>query len=61
MTEETTRQVLPTTTGFSARRTIVALRKHKIAVTHYCDVPACPNATSIISRIAFLQMRRASC
>ena len=32
MTEETTRPVLPTATGFAARQAIVALRKHNIDV-----------------------------
>jgi AraC-like DNA-binding protein len=32
MTEETTRQVLPTATGFAARQAIAALRKRNIAV-----------------------------
>jgi AraC-like DNA-binding protein len=32
MTEETTRQVLPTATGFAARQAIAALRKRQIAI-----------------------------
>ena len=32
MTEETTRHVLPTATGFAARQAVVALRKHNIDV-----------------------------
>ncbi len=32
MVEDTTRQVLPTATGFAARQAIAALRKHNIEV-----------------------------
>ena len=32
MAEETTRQVLPTATGFAAREAIAALRKHNVEI-----------------------------